>query len=106
MLTDIFGIELVNANQHTDGRSPQNPGESWTEFRELAWVYVVHQEVVKLDSSNGPPRERRASVISWSMVKRRAVFVSLWSVESTKGGHTPMWLCMTKETPKTPSKTG
>ena len=59
MLTNIFGIELVNANQHTDSSSPQNPGESWAEFRELAWMYVVHQEVVKLVSSNGPPGERR-----------------------------------------------
>lgn len=90
MLTNIFGIELVNANQHTDGRSPQNPGESWAEFRELAWVYVVHQEVVKLDSSNGPPRERCAGVVWWSMVKRRAVFVSSWSTESAKEGRTPM----------------
>ena len=85
MLTNIFGVELVNADQHTDGRSPQNPGESWAELRELAWMYVVHQEVVKLDSSSRPPRERRASVVSWSMVKRRAVFVSLWSTESAKG---------------------
>jgi len=45
--TDILGIELVNANQHTDSRGPQNPRESRAELGELAWVYVVHQERVK-----------------------------------------------------------
>lgn len=48
MLTDIFRVELVNPDQHADCCSPQEPSEGWAEFGEFAWMYVVHQEVVKL----------------------------------------------------------
>jgi hypothetical protein len=47
-LTDIFGIELVDANKDADSRSPQNPSEGWAKFGEFARMHVVHQEVVKL----------------------------------------------------------
>lgn len=51
-LTNIFGVELVNANQHTDGRGPENPSKSRAELGELAWMNVVLQEIVKLIPSN------------------------------------------------------
>ena len=56
-LTDILGVELVNTNQHTDGCKPQNPGKGWAEFGELAWMHVVHQERVKLITSNDPKKQ-------------------------------------------------
>ena len=55
-LTDVFSVELVNANQYADGRSPQNPSEGWAEFRELAWMYVVHQKRIELIPSKGPQK--------------------------------------------------
>lgn len=48
ILTDIFGIKLVNANKDADGCSPQSPSEGWAKFWELARMYVVRQEAVKL----------------------------------------------------------
>lgn len=57
ILTDVFGIELVNANQHTDGRRSQNPSEGRAELGELARMYIVHQETVKLIPSNGSQKK-------------------------------------------------
>ena len=46
--TDIVGVELVDADEDTDGRRPEHPGQSPAEHGELAGVEVIDEDAVEL----------------------------------------------------------
>ena len=46
--TDVVGVELVDADENTDGRRPEHPGQSPAEHGELAGVEVVDEDRVEL----------------------------------------------------------
>ena len=46
--TDVVGVELVDADENTDGRRPEHPGQSPAEHGELAGVEVVDEDAVEL----------------------------------------------------------
>ena len=46
--TDVVGVELVNTDEHADGRRTESPFGEGAEEGELARVEVVHAARVKL----------------------------------------------------------
>ena len=50
--TNIICIELVNANQNANSRSPEGPGPQWTKDGKLALVEIVDEYGIKLDVEN------------------------------------------------------
>lgn len=46
--TNVIRVELVDANQHPDGRSPECPGHQRTEDGELALMKIVDEDGIEL----------------------------------------------------------
>ena len=46
--TDVVRVELVDADEHADGRRPEEPRECGAEEGELARVEVVDEDGVEL----------------------------------------------------------
>lgn len=48
--TDIIRVELIHAHANSQRRQAQCPGEQRAERRELAFMDVIHQDSVELNS--------------------------------------------------------
>ena len=46
--TDVIRVELIDTNEHTDGRRTQCPREEGTKEGELAGVQVIDEKGVEL----------------------------------------------------------
>lgn len=86
--TNVSRVELIHANEDCDGCGPEGPRGQWAEDRELAFMHVIHQDWIKL--------------AIWKLVRAE----NTRPKARVKAQHTPIWLCITNDTPRIPSNIG